>query len=347
MRKRVVDLGGRPLLDIASYGRSAQQPLTASQRLQIALTVRRAPEVMVKVSGGATTLGGVHAHFAYIGREGELGVETDDGTRLAGKGFEKKIVPHWDLDLWAHRRQDAHSIRGTRRPAKLVYNVIFSMPPGTPAGKLLKAVRRFAMNEFALKHRYAMVLHTDASHPHVHLVVKAVSEEGERLNIRKATLRDWRQQFATHLRELGVAANATERAVRGNYRTPKHNAIYRAMQRNESTRERREVLELAKQSPTALVRHLNGRQKLEQTRSEVVSGWYAVAQRYQAERNYKVADEVRSFVTRMSTTATDQQHLAAKALNQTRPPKLARPPELDDGPNQRRRDNFDAYSPTR
>src|SRR5690242_17150124 len=93
-----------------------------------------------------------------------------------------------ESDLWAHRRQDARSILGTRRPAKLVHNVIFSMPPGTPPGKLLKAVRKLAENEFAMKHRYAMVLHTDEAHPHVHLVVKAVSEQGERLDIRKATL---------------------------------------------------------------------------------------------------------------------------------------------------------------
>jgi hypothetical protein len=42
-----------------------------------------------------------------------------------------------------------------------------------------------------------------------------VSEQGERLNIRPPTLRKWRRDFAANLRELGVAANATERAVRG------------------------------------------------------------------------------------------------------------------------------------
>jgi len=53
--------------------------LTPQQRQQIALTVRRVPEVMVKVSGGARTLGGVEKHMSYIGREGELGLETDMG----------------------------------------------------------------------------------------------------------------------------------------------------------------------------------------------------------------------------------------------------------------------------
>jgi len=83
------------------------------------------------------------------------------------------------------------------------------MPRGTPSPKLLAAVRDFAREEFALKHRYAMVLHTDQDHPHVHLVVKAMSEEGRRLNIRKATLWEWRRDFARHLRAHGVAANAT------------------------------------------------------------------------------------------------------------------------------------------
>jgi len=318
MPKRAIDLGGQPLLDIASYARSTQRPLTPNHRLQIALTIRRAPEVMVKVSGGARSIGGVEAHLAYISRHGALDIQIDHRWRLQGKGSEKMIVEDWDLDLWAHKKQDARSIRGTRRPAKLVHNIIFSMPPGTPVDKLLKAVRRLAQNEFALKHRYAMVLHTDEAHPHVHLVVKAVSEQGERLNIRKPTLRDWRQQFATHLRELGVAANATERAVRGQDRTPKYDAIYRATQRSDSSRQRDETLALAKKSAAVFRRHRNGKETLEQTRSEVIAGWYAVAQRYQAEGNSKVAEELRLFAERIPPPATDQEQLAKMTLHRAR-----------------------------
>ena len=40
------------------------------------------------------------------------------------------------------------------------------------------------------------------------MIVKAVSEQGERLNIRKATLREWREEFASHLRDR-VEAVAT------------------------------------------------------------------------------------------------------------------------------------------
>jgi hypothetical protein len=90
------------------------------------------------------------------------------------------------------RRQADLSAANGRQPPKLVHKLMFSMLPGTPPDKLQAAVSNLALEEFALKHRYVMVLHTDEPHPHVHMVVKAVSEQGVRLNIRKAKLREWR-----------------------------------------------------------------------------------------------------------------------------------------------------------
>src|SRR5438046_2205899 len=42
------------------------------------------------------------------------------------------------------------------------------------------------------------------------------------------------REFARHLRALGIAANATDRGVRGESRSPKREAIYRAEHRGES-----------------------------------------------------------------------------------------------------------------
>lgn len=309
MARRVIDLGtSEALLDLHSYGRPGR-PLTPKQARTIALTVRRSPEVMVKVSGGARTLGGVQAHFAYIGRDGELGVEFDYGTRVAGKGFEKQLALDWDLDLLAHRRQDARSITGRRRSPKLVHNLIFSMPPGTSPQKVLAAVRKFAVNEFAFQHRYALVLHTDEAHPHVHLVVKAESEQGVRLNIRKATLRHWREQFAENLRDLGIAANATERAVRGEVRSPEKDGIYRAAQRGDSSRHRHEVRDLSDRRPDALRRFIRGLETLKRTRAAVVTGWQGVALRLEDAGAHELAKDVRRFVERMSPPMPDQAQL--------------------------------------
>jgi type IV secretory pathway VirD2 relaxase len=170
---------------------------------------------MVKVlPKSANTLAAARKHLEYIGRKGELDLESDDGERLTGAGVGKGLVEDWDLDVDEYRRtSDLTATRG-KEPARLVHKLIFSMPAGTPPEKVLTAVRNFAREEFWGQHRYALALHTDEPHPHVHLVLKAVSEQGVRLNIKKATLRHWRSEFARNLRMLGVEANATERAIR-------------------------------------------------------------------------------------------------------------------------------------
>ena len=49
------------------------------------------------------------------------------------------------------------------------------------------------------------------------------------------TLRRWRSNFARHLRNRGIDANATERAVRGQRQSALKDPIYRRAQRGEST----------------------------------------------------------------------------------------------------------------
>ncbi len=209
---------GSPLLDLVSYGRRGAgqgERLSPAQIEQISRTVRRVPEVMVKVTGGGTSAKAVPAHLKYIDRHGKLQIETDDGDQTRGKGAEKSLIEDWDLETNESDSNSPYEGKSGRKSGKLVHNIILSMPAGTaPAGQFA-ASRTFAREQFALQHRYAMVLHTDQPHPHVHLVVKAMSERGQPLNIRKATLREWRHEFARHLREQDIEANATERAVRG------------------------------------------------------------------------------------------------------------------------------------
>jgi len=89
-------------LDMVSYGRRGPgrpERFAPEQVAQIARTVRRAPEVLVKVSGGGNSLGGVAAHFRYITRKGNLELETDDGERVTGTGVASHLVEDWDLEL--------------------------------------------------------------------------------------------------------------------------------------------------------------------------------------------------------------------------------------------------------
>ena len=315
MPRRPINLAGQPLLDIGSYARRGpgrRDRLSQAEIDLIARTVRRTPEVMIKVlSRGGQDLKAVRRHLDYLRdrKEGELAVETDDGDRLAGPGVSKNLVEDWNLDLQEHRQRSDLDGRG-RHSAKLVHKLIFSMPPGTPPQKVLEAVKNFARGEFALKHRYAMVLHTDEPHPHVHMVVKAVSERGDRLHIRKATLRGWRQEFARHLRALGVPANATERAVRGESRSPKLDGIYRAEQRRESWRVRAQAAEVNRELLQGGLRAEPDKKALIETRKAVERGWWEASEILTAQGRREVAEEVKRFVGRMLPPKTDRELIA-------------------------------------
>jgi hypothetical protein len=306
------------LLDIASYARrgpARRDHLSHDETELIARTVRRTPEVMVKVlSRGAQDFKAIGRHLGYLNRGGEVDIETDDGRQLSGEGVEKELLEDWDLDLEQHRHKADLESRSSRPPPKLVHKLMFSMPAGTRPDKVLVAVKNFAREEFGLKHRYAMVLHTDEPHPHVHVVVKAVSEQGARLNIRKATLREWRREFARHLRALGVAANATARAVRGQTRSPQLDGIYRAEQRNESRRARERAEAVAAELLLkGSLRVEAGKAKLLETRKAVERGWWAVSDILVAEERPELAAQVRRFSAQMPQLWTDRE-LIAQAL---------------------------------
>jgi hypothetical protein len=217
-------------------------------------------------------------------------------------------VEDWDLDLDEYRRDAGlSSVKG--RAPKLVHKIMLSMPAGTPADGVLKAARNFAREQFALKHRYALALHTDEPHPHVHLVVKAVSEQGERLNIRKATLREWRSEFARHLREQGISANATERAVRGQSRTTKSDGIYRTIARGESTHLRERVDEVAGELRNGKLAAERGRTVITRTRSTITAGWQAVQAALEDAGRQELACAVRTFTDSMPAAKTEREQL--------------------------------------
>jgi hypothetical protein len=278
---------GEPLFDIVSHGRGGPREtsgrLTQAQVEQVRRTVQRAPEAVVKVlPRDSNDLKAVGKHLDYIGRYGKLELESDDGERLSGR-IGKALLDDWDLDIDIDididdvRRQATLAATKGRKPPKLVHKLMFSMPPGTPQDKALGAVRNLAREEFWGQHRYAFALHTDEAHPHVHLMLKAVSEQGVRLNIKKATLRHWRSEFARNLRLLGVEANATERAVRGETRKAKKDGIYRASLRGDSIYLQAQAQAVASELLTGNLRAEPGKSKLTATRREVERGWRAMS----------------------------------------------------------------------
>jgi hypothetical protein len=308
-------------MDIGSYARHGpgrRARLSPAQIAVIARTVQRTPEVMVKVlNRGGTDLRAVGRHISYLDRGGELEIETDENERLKGKGAATVLLDDWDLDLDEDRPAADLKPWGRGKAPKLVQKLLFSMPPGTPPRKVLAAVKDFAREEFGAKYRYAMVLHTDEPHPHVHMVVKAMGYDGKRLNIRKATLREWRREFARHLRELGVAANATERAIRGESKPQKTDGIHRAALRGKSThwRQRAEAVArgFGREEPAEACKA-----QLLETRRAVVRGWSGIADDLVVQGQVGLALAVRDFVKGLPPVKTEREWILARMLQQVK-----------------------------
>lgn len=177
----------------------------------------RVPEVVIKViSAGSNTLEAIQVHFEDLQNGKHRALETDFfSTPVVGKRAARAMIDDWDLDLDELYWHQPYLMPRRRKTPKLVHKILFSMPSGTPPEKLLESVRNFAQQEFGDRHRYALALHTDEPHPHVHMVLKAMTEGREHhLNIRKPMLRQWRQDFARHLCALGIPAKATRKVGR-------------------------------------------------------------------------------------------------------------------------------------
>lgn len=326
MAKTLLDLRtARPVLDLVSHGRGGPKGsirLSPDQIAAIDRTMRRVPEVMVKVlPKDSNNLRSVGRHLDYIGRYGKLELENDDGARVQGKDAGQQLLEDWDLDLDEHRK-DTRLASVIGRSPKLVHKIMLSMPPGTPPKGVLEAARNFAREEFALKHRYALVLHTDEPHPHVHLVVKAMSEQGVRLNISPTTLREWRREFAKHLRDQGIAANATERAVRGETRTHKPDGIYRATKRGDSTHTRAFIESVAAELLKGDLRPEPGKSKLIETRRQVERGWRATADILTTQGHPELAAHIRRFLAAMAPPRTERERLGAEILERAEQTRL-------------------------
>lgn len=287
--------------------------LSPAQIQQIERTVRRAPEVIVRVSSAQSNeFDLVRKHFDHIARHGALGLETDCGEVVRGPSLGRRLMEEMDLDLEEYRRRLELTVPRGKRLPKLVHKIVLSMPHGTPSHGLLAAARYFLREQFGIAHRYAFVLHTDRVHPYVHVVVKAMSERGVRLHIKKATLRTWRLAFARSLQEQNIAANATERALRGQIRENKPKPIYHTERRGASTRlrirEQAVVSELRRRGP----REKPGKVKLVHTRKEVERRWQMIRASLLREGRQELAEEIGRFLDSMPPPRTTTEQIACE-----------------------------------
>ncbi|MEG3170531.1 relaxase/mobilization nuclease domain-containing protein [Sphingomonas sp. LB3N6] len=275
---------------------------------------------MVKVSGRQRGGGHTAAHLEYIGRHGKLEVETSDGEKLESVKDLRELAQDWADDEAATTK---------RREPLTSISMVLSMPPGTDPDTVYQAARAFARTELE-RFPYAMALHTDADHPHVHLTVAARGEGGERFNPRKDDLVGWRESFARELRARGIEAEATPRRARGVIQKMERTPIRKIRVRAEAgTAElprvlqssRAEAVAMAQEKPakarpwevSAIVRQSEVRASYEKAASELD------ASSDPADR--KLAEQTRAFVASMPDPMTrdrDQARQMAEAIRNVR-----------------------------
>lgn len=194
----------------AGGGGASLEVRSARALEQLARTAKRAPQVMVKITsrlhGASSTVGA----FTYVGRIGmsdkePIGIETSEGEHLIDARDMLALAREWQS--WEQSDE-------ARRKGATAISMVFSMPPGTDPEKVRGAVKELAESDMANR-RWVMALHTDADHPHVHLLIAARDNDGRRFNPDREFLHRCREQFAENLRARGVEADATIRKARG------------------------------------------------------------------------------------------------------------------------------------
>ena len=207
-----------------------------SVRAQVRAAVRpSAKQVMVKITGGGRGMKAIAAHFRYVSRLGKpevggkgqtLELEDERGDKLSGIDAVKDLQADWQV---------AGGYIPEVSDRREAFNIVLSMPGGTPGAQVRNAARDFARETFE-GHKFVFALHDDTDSPHVHLTVRAERMDGVRLNPRKADLQRWRESFAARLQDHGINAVATRASTRGKVQAPKQ--LWR-IQAGEQRRERK------------------------------------------------------------------------------------------------------------
>jgi len=186
-----------------------------SYAAKLSRVAKKAPEVLVKVSGSGKSRAHSLAHLTYITRNGKLKAENERGEKIEGLEEVKEVFKEWGFQTPGNSE---------RKRAQTV-NIVLSMPKGTDPYAVQQAARDFAREAFADNHQYLLAFHDDTDHPHAHLAVKAQGFDLSWLKRTKADLQDWRESFAQKLRDQGVEAEATPRRARGVVQKPQTQAM--------------------------------------------------------------------------------------------------------------------------
>ena len=305
--------------------------LSPETKARLARIVRRAPEVMVKITGRSRGIVHLKSHLDYLTRNGRLEAETQDGQQVPDRAALRELHDDW-LMANALMERDRGVRVGPERAQSV--GIILSMPAGAPPDRVQDAARAWARETFGDRHDWLMVRHDDRAHPHVHVTVRAVGSNSRRMVAGPADLQAWRERFAVELRRLGVAAEATPRHARGLVAKAERTVVREVRLRGLEPRAVREERRKAAGDAAAPPREPQGWEKAIQARQTSIRAAYLThAEILDAgdESDRRLADDVRAFVAGMPVPLNRRQVLAAelRRSRDTAASALLRPVEPD------------------
>ncbi|MEP9370159.1 relaxase/mobilization nuclease domain-containing protein [Xanthobacter sp. VNH20] len=191
----------------------------------------------------------------------EHGAVVDDkGKAIANVADTRVAAREWGPSL------RSQSVRDTM-------HLMLSAKAGTNVEALRRAARSFLQDRFG-DHKFMFGIHVDkesAGHIHVHAVIAAKGESGQKLHPGPETFREWRTAYAQHAQAEGlriVATSARERASSQSY-GPKDKAIVETAERPRTAREARDRAYAADPANRRLID--NARQRIATARANPIS----------------------------------------------------------------------------
>lgn len=160
-------------------------------------------EVIVRVTGRTKSVRTLGAQLLYNARAGHLDAEHSSGRVLHGKEDL-----HVLRDRWAE--ENGVLARHPSCPTQSL-GVVLSMPAGTDAAAVRAATVAWAHQHLTPRTEWLATVHHDRAHPHAHVAIRAVQDDGRRIAASPAEVQQWRESFARGLQSLGIEAHATPR----------------------------------------------------------------------------------------------------------------------------------------
>jgi hypothetical protein len=285
---------------------AAKSPAASHLRMDakatLARVVRGTPEVLVKVTGRKKGAKHLAAHLDYIGRHGDIQIETRDGEQITTKEDAHRIADEWSDPLYWRKGTTVSAVA-----------MVFSMPAGTDSETVKQSVREAAERMIGDNHDYLMALHTDTPRPHVHLTVQAEGLNRKRFDPRREDLFRFREAFAEALRSRGVEAEATPRYARGQGRAGTSMALTQLRERIRRGASRQPTEADLRQAREAMQVAL-GKAQNPPFVSKTRARWHDTKQRYEAAADQldrspnrddrKLAGEVRQFIQERASIET-------------------------------------------